>query len=54
VLASAIALTILIGSATLTAVRAADMTPAEIKTIAEEGFILSSALLPGVADSCTS
>jgi len=38
-LASAIALTILIGSATLTAVRAADMTPAEIKTIAEEGFI---------------
>jgi len=39
VLASAIALTILIGSATLTAVRAADMTPAEIKTIAEEGFI---------------
>jgi hypothetical protein len=39
VLASAIALTILIGSATLTAVRAADMTPAKIKTIADEGFI---------------
>jgi hypothetical protein len=34
-----IAITILIGSAALTTARAADMTPAEIKTIAEEGFI---------------
>jgi hypothetical protein len=33
------AVTIVTGSATLTTVRAADMTPAEIKTIAEEGFI---------------
>ena len=39
VLAGAIAVTILAGSATLTIVRAADITPAEIKTIAEEGFI---------------
>jgi len=38
-LAGAIAVTILTGSATLTAIRAADMTPAQIKTIAEEGFI---------------
>ena len=38
-LAGAIAVIILTGSATLTAVRAADITPAEIKTIAEEGFI---------------
>ena len=34
-----IAVTILTGSATLTSVRAAEITPAEIKTIAEEGFI---------------
>jgi hypothetical protein len=38
-LAGAVAVIILTGSATLTAVRAADITPAEIKTIAEEGFI---------------
>jgi len=38
-LAGAIAVTIFIGSATLTTVRAADVTPAEIKAIAEEGFI---------------
>ncbi len=38
-LASAIAVTILTGSATLTTARAADMTPAEIKNIAEEGFV---------------
>ena len=38
-LAGAITLTILTGSATLTAVRAADITPAETKAIAEEGFI---------------
>jgi len=34
-----IAVTILTGSATLTSVRDAEITPAEIKTIAEEGFI---------------
>jgi hypothetical protein len=39
VLPSAIAVTIITGSPMLTTVRAADMTPAEIKTIAEEGFI---------------
>src|SRR5205823_3003004 len=38
-LAAAIAATIFIGSATLTTVHAADITPAEIKTIAEQGFI---------------
>jgi hypothetical protein len=38
-LAGAIAVSIFTGSATLTTVCAADMTPAEIKTIAEEGFI---------------
>src|SRR5260370_35107129 len=38
-LAGAIAVTILTGSAMLRTVRAADMTPAETKTIAEEGFI---------------
>ena len=38
-LAGAIALTIFTGSATLTTVRAADLTPAETKAIAEEGFI---------------
>src|SRR6266567_2230886 len=38
-LAAAIAATISIGSATLTSVHAADITPAEIKTIAEQGFI---------------
>jgi hypothetical protein len=38
-LAGAIAITILTSSATLTSVRAADITPAEIKAIAEEGFI---------------
>jgi len=38
-LAGAVAVTILTGSATFTTVRAADMTPAEIKAIAEEGFI---------------
>jgi hypothetical protein len=38
-LAGAIALTIFTGSATLTTVRAADITPAETKAIAEEGFI---------------
>ena len=39
VLAGAIAVTILIGSAGFATVRAADITPAELKTIAEEGFI---------------
>jgi hypothetical protein len=39
VLPGAIAVTILTGSATLTTARAADITPAEAKTIAEEGFI---------------
>jgi hypothetical protein len=38
-LAGAIAVTILTGSATLTTVRGADITPAETKAIAEEGFI---------------
>jgi hypothetical protein len=38
-LAGAIAITIITGSPMLTTGRAADMTPAEIKTIAEEGFI---------------
>src|SRR6187551_2916420 len=38
-LARAVAVIILTGSATLNTVRAADITPAEIKTIAEEGFI---------------
>jgi hypothetical protein len=38
-LAGVIAVTILAGSATLTTVCAADMTPGEIKAIAEEGFI---------------
>ena len=38
-LAGRIAVTIFIGSAMLTAVRAADITPAETKAIAEEGFI---------------
>ena len=38
-LIGAIAVSILIGSATLSTVCAADITPAEIKTIAEEGFI---------------
>jgi hypothetical protein len=38
-LAGAIAVTILTGNAALSSVRAADMTPAEIKAIAEEGFI---------------
>ena len=38
-LAGAIAVTILTGSPMLTTIRAADVTPAEIKTIAEEGFI---------------
>ena len=39
VLIGAIAVSIFVGSATLTTVCAADITPAEIKTIAEEGFI---------------
>jgi hypothetical protein len=39
VLIGAIAVTILIGSAGFATVRAADITPSEIKTIAEEGFI---------------
>jgi hypothetical protein len=38
-LAGVVAVIILTGSATLTTVRAAGITPAEIKTIAEEGFI---------------
>ena len=38
-LACAIAVNILTGSAALSTVRAADMTPAETKAIAEEGFI---------------
>lgn len=38
-LAGAVAITILTGSPTLTTIRAADITFAEIKTIAEEGFI---------------
>jgi hypothetical protein len=38
-LAGAIAVTILTGSAALTTARAADLTPAETKAIAEEGFI---------------
>src|SRR5436190_955744 len=38
-LAGAVAVTILTGSATFTTVRAADITPAETKAIAEEGFI---------------
>jgi hypothetical protein len=37
--AGAIAVTILTGSAALTTARAADLTPAETKAIAEEGFI---------------
>jgi hypothetical protein len=38
-LAGALAVTILTGSAALTTARAADITPAEAKAIAEEGFI---------------
>jgi hypothetical protein len=38
-LAGAIAVTTLTGGATVTAIRAADMTPAEIKMIADEGFV---------------
>ena len=38
-LVGAVAVTIITGDAMLTPVRAADMTPAQIKTIAEEEFI---------------